>query len=969
MEMRKLGRVPLFLRNMSVHTKRIHRNLNSLKLTIALICVAGIPGWLAASAATASSVTLTASSGGTTVSSVTWGAVVTLTASVTASGGGLTPGTVYFCDSVATVCQNSTALGTAQLTSSGTASMRFIPGIGEHQYKAVFQGTTAVASGASANEPLTVTGQNPSTTTIASSGTTGQYTLTGTVVGYPNVPTGTVSFVDASDSASLGTASLGATTTKWGLLSASSQATGGEPPAVAQGDFNGDGKMDVVVANLGCVGSCTVPNGLTVLLGNGSGGFTAGPSSPLTNVPVSVVTVGDFNNDGKLDLAVIEDPGTGSNKVAILLGNGDGTFAVSSTISLSSSGSITTAEATADFNGDGNLDLAVADYNTNTVTILLGAGNGSFTASSSPATGSGTLQAVAADFNRDGKIDLATVNSSTISILLGNGDGTFTAGAALSYTGTSNATNLIAVGDFDGDGLIDLAALAQFGVYPSEYLAITVFRGNGDGTFAAGTSFATDTSAGGTESAAIGAGDFNSDGKTDLAYYDAQGVAEYLSNGDGTFTKAGEVIDANPTYPNWNSLVVGDFNGDGLSDVVTVDSDARTATAQLTSRTATATASLANVVIPGSGSHNVEAVYEGDSAFAGSTSSVIALTASPVATQLTLSSSASTVTYGNQITLTAKQNPYAYGSLTTNGGTITFLSNGTSIGTGTLSSGVATLNVNSLAVGTDSITATYPASTYFGTATASAVSVTVNPVPVMSSMSPAFASASGTSFTLTIGGTGFVTGSTAYWGTTPLATQFVSATQLTAQVTAADIAAAGTTAITVQTPGGGASNAMQFEVDTAGSTTTAPTFTSLTATVAAGSTATYSVTLPSTVTSATVTCLNLPTGATCSYSSTAKTVTIATSSTTPAGTYQIVVVFTETVSGAATAAILLPILLLPLVLLKRKLTVRGIWFSACMGLVLMVATAFSIGCGGASSTTAVSTHQVTSSGSVSLTIH
>jgi hypothetical protein len=98
-------------------------------------------------------------------------------------------------------------------------------------------------------------------------------------------------------------------------------------------------------------------------------------------------------------------------------------------------------------------------------------------------------------------------------------------------------------------------------------------------------------------------------------------------------------------------------------------------------------------------------------------------------------------------------------------------------------------------------------------------------------------------------------------------------------------------------------------------------------------------------------------------------VTIATSSTTPAGTYQIVVVFTETVSGAATAGILLPILLLPLVLLKRKLTVRGIWFSACMGLVLMAVTAFSIGCGGSSSNTAVSTHQVKSSGSVSLTIH
>jgi hypothetical protein len=275
------------------------------------------------------------------------------------------------------------------------------------------------------------------------------------------------------------------------------------------------------------------------------------------------------------------------------------------------------------------------------------------------------------------------------------------------------------------------------------------------------------------------------------------------------------------------------------------------------------------------------------------------------------------------------------------------------------------------AVGSDTLSVTFTPTdtTDYTTATASVtLVVTAYPVPVISSMSPAFTSAGGATFTLTITGTEFVSGSTAYWGTTALATTYMSATQLTAQVTAASIATAGTTAVTIQTPtpGGGTSNSILFEVDTSGSTTTAPTFTSLTATVTAGATASYPVTLPSSVTSVSVTCLNLPTGATCSYSSTTNTVTITTSSTTPKGTYQVTVVFTETVSGAATAGILLPIILLPLLFMRKKLAARGVWVTACLGLVLMAAAAFSTGCGGGGSTT--QTHQVMSSGSVSLTV-
>jgi hypothetical protein len=224
-----------------------------------------------------------------------------------------------------------------------------------------------------------------------------------------------------------------------------------------------------------------------------------------------------------------------------------------------------------------------------------------------------------------------------------------------------------------------------------------------------------------------------------------------------------------------------------------------------------------------------------------------------------------------------------------------------------------------------------------------------------------------------VNGSSFTSTSTVYWGAASLVTTYVSATQLTAAVTAADIASAGATAITVQTPapGGGTSNSLQFEVDSTGSGSTPPTFTTITATVAPGATASYPVTLPSSVESATVTCLNLPAGATCSYSSSANAVTITTSATTPKGTYQITVVFTETVSGAASAGFLLPILLLPLLLLRRKMAARGIWTAACMGILLMAATALTIGCGGGQHNPPVpvpSTHQVSSSGALTLTV-
>ena len=242
--------------------------------------------------------------------------------------------------------------------------------------------------------------------------------------------------------------------------------------------------------------------------------------------------------------------------------------------------------------------------------------------------------------------------------------------------------------------------------------------------------------------------------------------------------------------------------------------------------------------------------------------------------------------------------------------------------------------------------------------------------PVMGSISPAFTNAGGATFTLTITGSGFTSNAVVYWGATALTTQFVGTTEVTAQVPATDIANTGVTVIAVETPAPAAnvSNSLQFEVDSISGSTSSPTFTTSAATVASGSTANYPVTLPTSATNVSASCLNLPTSATCSYSSGTGAVTISTTTETSSGTYQVTVVFAETMSGTSSALILMPILMLPLVAIRKKWHARRIWLLACLGIALTAGVV--VGCGGSGSvsTTPPSTHQVTSSGIVSITV-
>ena len=436
-----------------------------------------MPAWAAPAATT---ITLAITSSGDTVASggsVASGSVVTLTARVNAGTTAVTVGQVNFCDAAATYCSDIHLLGTAQLTSAGTAVLKFIPGIGSHSYKAVFVGTTSNAESASIGSALIVTGKYPTMTGIAQSGSGGDYSLMATVTGVGAVipPTGMVSFLDASNGNSvLGTAMLGTGTPGLYWLNSQTPAIGNFPVSVAVGDFNRDGIPDLAVAN----GN---DNTLTVLLGKGDGTFTTQAVSPATGVAPACIVVGDFNGDGIPDLAV-SYLGNGPGGITILLGKGDGTF---TTVAASpATGYAPYSIAVGDFNGDGIPDLAAANFESRTVTVLLGNGDGTFKAAASPATSGDPESIAVGDFNGDGKADLAVPNSfdNTVTILLGNGDGTFTT-AASPITGDQPVC--VVVGDFNGDGKADLAVANYNNGSYLDPSTLTILLGNGDGTFTA----------------------------------------------------------------------------------------------------------------------------------------------------------------------------------------------------------------------------------------------------------------------------------------------------------------------------------------------------------------------------------------------------------------------------------------------------------------------------------------------------
>jgi hypothetical protein len=324
-------------------------------------------------------------------------------------------------------------------------------------------------------------------------------------------------------------------------------AVGSNPFGVAIADVNGDGKPDVLVAN---------QNSYTagVLLGNGDGTFQACQNFATGPGPVAVA-VADLNGDGKLDIVTT---GNASPDVSVLLGNGNGTFqAVQNWAIPSPAYSV----AVADLNGDGKPDLVVATSNSNTVSVLLGNGNGSFTAAQPFAVGNQPGSVAVADLNGDGRPDIVTANfgDNTVSVLLNTAappaTGTFSPGATVAASGGKYGAYFPTIADVNGDGKPDL-------IEPNYYAnVVSVFLGNGDGTFQA----AVNTPAG-PGPTRVTVADVNGDGIPDLAvtYYGANEVAVLLGNGNGTFKPATQVLQTGNDPQN---IQVADLNGDGKPDL------------------------------------------------------------------------------------------------------------------------------------------------------------------------------------------------------------------------------------------------------------------------------------------------------------------------------------------------------------------------------------------------------------------
>jgi hypothetical protein len=333
-------------------------------------------------------------------------------------------------------------------------------------------------------------------------------------------------------------------------------AVGGGPGSVVVGDFNRDGFPDLATADFSS-------NNVTVLLGNGLGGFTAAPGSPFTagTYPVSVV-VGDFNGDGIQDLAAANHL---DDNVIVLLGNGSGGFTPAPS-SPFAAGAEPQSLAAGDFNRDGIQDLAIANSVSNNVTVLLGNGSGGFMpASGSPfSVGDGPYSVVVGDFNGDGIQDLATANSGSgnVTVLLGKVSGGFTMAPGSPFAAGTKPLSL-GVGDFDGDGFQDLAA-ANFGSND-----MTVLLGNGSGGFTAATGSPFTV---GFAPASVVVADFNGDGFQDLAAanWRSNDITVLLGSGSAGFMAMTGSPLAVGSYP--SSVIVADFNGDGVEDLATANS-------------------------------------------------------------------------------------------------------------------------------------------------------------------------------------------------------------------------------------------------------------------------------------------------------------------------------------------------------------------------------------------------------------
>ena len=648
------------------------------------------------------------------------GQVVTLTASVSNGGDPVTAGTVTFFN-----IANSQVLGTVQLVSQsgsapGTATLktRFAPG--NYPVYAIFNGTLGEQASARGTG-FTVTGTEPTITTLTDQANGNNWNFTATVFGFGfPAATGTASFTDLTTMVNLGSIGVAAPGTST-FQPQQTYTTGTEPIGVAVGDFNGDGIADLAIANfVDVAGSGTI----SVLLGNGDGTFQTQQTYAVGQEP-SYVAVADFNGDGIPDLAVTN---TNGNTVSVLLGNGNGTFQPQVSYA---AGAAPTGIVVGDFNGDGFADLAITNFvdvaGSGVIVVLLGNGDGTFQNFVSYGAGSFAAGIAVADFNGDGIADLAVTNSgngtgNTVGVLLGNGDGTFQ--SQQTYATGTNPYGVV-VGDFNGDGIPDLAVTNEGDN------TVGVLLGNGDGTFQTQQTFPT-----GATPVGIAVADLNGDGNADLAVANNNAnsltVSVLLGNGNGTFQPQ-------QTYTVGSSpigIAAADFNGDGVPDLAASNEFATTPSVSILLGGTVTSGQIQNVPVIGSGVHMIQSAYTPTQGFyTGSLSNIVSVNGSgtKVTPPVTLTANPLEVNQGNSVFFSVNVGSSA-GLIPT--GTVTFIDGTTALDTVTLDAGGdADYSNATLVLGQHSITAMYNGDSNFNSATSPAVAVQVDTPFVLQSTS------------------------------------------------------------------------------------------------------------------------------------------------------------------------------------------------------------------------------------------
>ena len=337
---------------------------------------------------------------------------------------------------------------------------------------------------------------------------------------------------------------------------------GKEPNFVTLADVNGDGKLDVIVANSG-------DSTVSVFLGDGHGGLVPAPGSPFAAGPSpNDIAVADFNRDGKLDLAIANHT---AKQFTLLLGDGHGGFhpAPGSPFTIATRPH-SHGIAAGDFNGDGNIDVTIEDWGDDKVVVVLGDGKGGF---STPGTqypvGRHPYERLrAADMNGDGRADIVTANfeGENVTVLLSDGKGFHPAAGSPFACPPDPFGHVLA--DVNGDGKPDvvIAHYSGQGTDPSKD-AVSVLLNLGDGRLGPATRYVA-----GHLPVEVAVGDINGDKHPDIAVADmgGGGVTILLGDGNGGFRNAGFV----PTGAGAEGVALGDLNGDGKVDVVTADTQA-----------------------------------------------------------------------------------------------------------------------------------------------------------------------------------------------------------------------------------------------------------------------------------------------------------------------------------------------------------------------------------------------------------